>query len=409
MKVLFIGGIFEENHYEEIIEKTRGNVDYSANNFQKKIVSGLKKNEIDFQVISAPFIGTWPNSYKDIYFSGFSKRDTSNYRYVKFINIWGVRNIFRKIALKKEVQNFINDEDEEKYVIVYCAHTPFLQVANYIKKKDTNVKTCLVVPDLPQYMNLSDKVSILYKIMKKIDIFYFNKEVKLFDCYTILTKHMADVLNIKSREYIIVEGIFDKIINNVSNNTVNNIFTIAYVGKLNIRFGVNDLVKTFTEIKGENLELILCGNGDSVPFILNCALIDKRIHYLGQVSAEQSKSIISNSNLLINPRKNNEEYTKYSFPSKNIEYLSTGKPVIAYKLDGIPDDYDNFFFYVNEEEKNGLKNCIESIIKMDENERNKKSINGIQYLMKNRLDKTVAKNIIDLLQKTNSINRRDKE
>ena len=258
-------------------------------------------------------------------------------------------------------------------------------------------------------MNLSDKVSILYKIMKKIDIFYFNKEVKLFDCYTILTKHMADVLNIKSREYIIVEGIFDKIINNVSNNTVNNIFTIAYVGKLNIRFGVNDLVKTFTEIKGENLELILCGNGDSVPFILNCALIDKRIHYLGQVSAEQSKSIISNSNLLINPRKNNEEYTKYSFPSKNIEYLSTGKPVIAYKLDGIPDDYDNFFFYVNEEEKNGLKNCIESIIKMDENERNKKSINGIQYLMKNRLDKTVAKNIIDLLQKTNSINRRDKE
>ena len=44
MKVLFIGGIFEENHYEEIIEKTRGNVDYSANNFQKKIVSGLKKN-----------------------------------------------------------------------------------------------------------------------------------------------------------------------------------------------------------------------------------------------------------------------------------------------------------------------------------------------------------------------------
>ena len=155
--------------------------------------------------------------------------------------------------------------------------------------------------------------------------------------------------------------------------------------------------------------MILCGNGDSVPFILNCALIDKRIHYLGQVSAEQSKSIISNSNLLINPRKNNEEYTKYSFPSKNIEYLSTGKPVIAYKLDGIPDDYDNFFFYVNEEEKNGLKNCIESIIKMDENERNKKSINGIQYLMKNRLDKTVAKNIIDLLQKTNSINRRDKE
>ena len=38
----------------------------------------------------------------------------------------------------------------------------------------------------------------------------------------------------------------------------------------------------------------------------------------------------------VNPRQNNEEFTKYSFPSKTMEYLASGVPVVAYKLDGIP-------------------------------------------------------------------------
>jgi glycosyltransferase involved in cell wall biosynthesis len=57
-------------------------------------------------------------------------------------------------------------------------------------------------------------------------------------------------------------------------------------------------------------------------------------------------AIQNNATILVNPRQNNEEFTRYSFPSKNMEYLSSGKPVLAYKLDGIPEEYDNYMFYV---------------------------------------------------------------
>ena len=40
--------------------------------------------------------------------------------------------------------------------------------------------------------------------------------------------------------------------------------------------------------------------------------------------------------MLINPRTNEGVYTQYSFPSKTMEYMRAGKPVLCCKLDGIP-------------------------------------------------------------------------
>ena len=48
----------------------------------------------------------------------------------------------------------------------------------------------------------------------------------------------------------------------------------------------------------------------------------------------------------MSPRQNVGEYTKYSFPSKLMEYLLSGVPVVGYKLDGIPKEYDQFINYV---------------------------------------------------------------
>lgn len=46
--------------------------------------------------------------------------------------------------------------------------------------------------------------------------------------------------------------------------------------------------------------------------------------------------------LLVNPRKGHEEYTKYSFPSKTMEYMASGTPTIMYKLPGLPIEYEEY-------------------------------------------------------------------
>ena len=66
------------------------------------------------------------------------------------------------------------------------------------------------------------------------------------------------------------------------------------------------------------------------------------------------------ADVLVNPRPNNEEYTKYSFPSKNIEYLMTGKPVVAYMLDGMPAHYKKFLYEIPTGELNFTNTIIET-------------------------------------------------
>ena len=59
--------------------------------------------------------------------------------------------------------------------------------------------------------------------------------------------------------------------------------------------------------------------------------------------------------ILVNPRKNQGEYTKYSFPSKVLEYMSTGTTILMNKLDGIPNDYYNNVLLFNLNIKDTLK------------------------------------------------------
>ena len=43
----------------------------AANTFQKRLISGFNKQDINLTVISAPFIGSWPMAYSDYKFKGF--------------------------------------------------------------------------------------------------------------------------------------------------------------------------------------------------------------------------------------------------------------------------------------------------------------------------------------------------
>ena len=132
MDVLFLCGVFAKENEAEVIAQAKKSVEFSANQMQLKLISGLKE-VADTQVISAPFIGHYPNQSRSLRFSGFTNLQHIC-RYVSFNNIWGFRNLSRARALKKAVRAFALDGNEEKLIIVYSAHDPFLAAAAYAKK-----------------------------------------------------------------------------------------------------------------------------------------------------------------------------------------------------------------------------------------------------------------------------------
>ena len=62
--------------------------------------------------------------------------------------------------------------------------------------------------------------------------------------------------------------------------------------------------------------------------------------------------------VLINPRSSKGEYTKYSFPSKTMEYLASGTPTIMCHLPAIPQEYDEYLYYITDESAEGIKSKL---------------------------------------------------
>lgn len=397
MRVLFIGGIFDSCHNPEVIRKTKTYVEYAANNFQRKIIEGLKLNGVNVEVISAPFVGAYPRAYSDLIFRGFNHRviDKSGYRYVNFINLWGIRNFSRKRAIKKELDQFIASKDSNKLILVYTPHTPFIEAATYAKRKDPKIKICLVIPDLPQYMNLADKVSPVYKVLKRYDVNRFLNQSQKADSFVLLTKYMRKPLKVNGRPYMVVEGIYEE---RSFKKTAkkNDTISIVYTGKLDRSFGIMNLVKAFSTMKDNRLRLIICGAGEERDNVVKAARDDHRILYKGQVSSDEAFQEIINGDILVNPRQNDSDYTKFSFPSKIIDYLSTYNPVVAYKLDGMPKVYENLLYFVPDNTIEALQKTIYKAI--NESLQNKEKRNSrIRVYLRNNLSKEhIGRSILEL-------------
>ena len=73
MDLLFLCGYFEPKYQNEIGKKTKTWVENAANTFQERLINGLRNQNINLSIVSAPLFGAWPTAYSDIYFNGLKK------------------------------------------------------------------------------------------------------------------------------------------------------------------------------------------------------------------------------------------------------------------------------------------------------------------------------------------------
>ncbi len=396
MKILILCGVFAKENEKEIVEKSTSPVEFSANLFQQRLINGFKlQAEHEISVLSAPFIGAYPTGSKTIFFKSF-KEEQNEYKYVSFNNIWGIRNFSRTKSLKKAINGFANSEGE-KLIVVYCTHTPFIKAAEYAKKIDPNIKICLYVPDLPQFMNLSENRGFIYNTAKKFDISSMTKHMGCVDSFVLLTEPMKDRLPVGCKPYTVIEGIFDKLPKKFSNVETKE-KNIVYTGKLDTKFGIRSLVDAMEHLRDESLRLVLCGTGDAYEYAVEKSKTDKRICPMGQVLPEEAEMWRQKAAVLVNPRPNAEEYTKYSFPSKNVEYLLSGKPTVSYMLDGMPPNYADYIFEISSEEESGcaIAQAVEKALLAPEEENSKRFESYVKYAEEKLLAQNIAHKIIKL-------------
>lgn len=398
MKVLMICGVFAKEHEAEVMARAKGSVEFSANLFQQKLIAGFRAQQQDLQVLSAPFIGAYPMGSSWFVFRNF-RQPQEEIRYVPFHNLWGLRNLSRAAALKKAVKSFAAEEDPDKRILVYCPHTPFLEAAVYAKSLDPRIRICLYVPDLPDYMNLRSDRSKLYDIAKKADIARMHRLMEQVDSFVLLTEPMRQMLPVGNKPCLVREGILSRKPEPRLPQEAENTKNIVYTGKMDAAFGILQLLEGFRQIPEESYRLVLCGSGDCDEAVRKAAREDSRILALGQLPPEEAAKWQQRAAVLVNPRPNNAEYTKYSFPSKNIEYLLTGKPVVAFQLDGMPGIYEDFLYPVSQQipEERAMAEAICRAVQDAPENWQKKHLAFLRYAEQRLSAESIAQAILEQL------------
>lgn len=238
-------------------------------------------------------------------------------------------------------------------------------VAKVLKRK-----SIAVVTDFPEYMGKfvpRAQRTIKQKAMLAFKYFIFN----LYDNYVLLTDAMHEKLAIKDEsEYIVIEGIgnveqFKQIIPNKKKQ-------VMYAGTLCKDYGIVNLVEAFEQYTREHddgIKLVIYGQGDCAEKLQEISDINDRICYKGVADNSVILQEECDSMLLVNPRpvydgQECNEYEKYSFPSKTMEYMSSGTPILTMRLSGMPEEYVPYIYEIKEATVNGIYKKLEEVLSL---------------------------------------------
>lgn len=367
--IIFLGGYFLNEKVQEYVDNSNGGIQFAASKLQMAFIDGLSElNQSLIWRINLPYIGSYPRLYKKVYLSRFSNPSDPKLYMPGFINIKGIKlfhKFFKSFGFLVKVI-FKNDRSKDINIVVYGVHTPFL-LASVLVKFIFRVKIFFIMTDLPIYMN--EKPDFLHKYLKKIDNFVIYSLTRLFDGSVMLTNAMIDNYGLDNGRNVLIEGIHLPIIPNVNSSLSNysNFHFVLYSGTLDYRYGILDLLNA-SNYFDSSIKLVIIGDGNAKKDISDN--IYRNIIYLGSLPNDQVIYLQSISSVLINPRREEGEYTKYSFPSKTIEYLSSGVPFFGRRLSGIPDEYYQFInliesndpIYIARQLNFALNNELDSLI-----------------------------------------------
>lgn len=219
--------------------------------------------------------------------------------------------------------------------------------------------------------------------------------------YVLLTEAMNDYLNHKGKPYVILEGHADitmgQRIPAMEKKTEPRV--CFYAGGVSKQYGLGNLVEGFRKADLPNARLHIYGPGDYVEELQQIAAEDVRIFYGGMLLNTQIVEKEQEATLLVNPRPTDEEYVKYSFPSKTMEYMASGTPVLTTVLPGMPKEYHPYVYLLEEETAEGIARKLKEVLAHSDEELFRKGSAARDFVLQQKNNVIQAQKILEMLSK----------
>ena len=287
--------------------------------------------------------------------------------------------LVRELSVANKFLDTLNRSGHIDIIFIYSIGISQLLAAKRYKKKHPDVKVIEMITDIPMFMR--EHPSLGYKIAKGIVTKINYGLMKCVDGFALLSMVMSEHIPTRNKPVVQIEGIFDS--GCVSLPSVQKGKNILYSGNLGKRYGIIDLLEAFTRTSID-YKLQICGVGDGVDEIKRYAEKDNRIKFLGSLTRKEVLRLQRESSLLINPRHRTDAFTRYSFPSKTMEYMASGTPTLMSELDCLPADYKRHLYFFDDESIEGMARKIEEICSKPQEELDAFGEAASEFILKNK-------------------------
>lgn len=171
-------------------------------------------------------------------------------------------------------------------------------------------------------------------------------------------------------------------------------FKIVTAGSLEEANGILVILDAFSLLNRPDFELHVLGSGPLEGVVRKAALNDQRIVYHGFIPFEKVLEVYDEADVLLNVRLTKNMNTKYFFPSKIMECLTSGIPVITTCPGHVAEEYAEFAFLLKEEDPETLAQMIEYVSLLPEDDRRDLANKARNFMLQNKTWNVQAQRII---------------
>lgn len=400
--IIFLGKFLPPKLLSTALEDSKGTLGLSNHNFEMSLIHGFCLQGMDVMFVSVPGVFSFPRFNrkaivrKEIYEIGGHR-----VRSVGYLNLMVINRFCRIASCARVLYKAIKEKDGKTSVVINTPSPDLLTAVDLASKMlHRHIDTTLIVPDIPSLVTGMDKKGRAVGFLLNGMDDYAMRLARRSDRLVLLTEQMMDFFPDGNR-YIVMEGVVDiQTMDNSPKKASDTPPYFLYTGTLRKIFGVMCLVDAFEKASlPSDMELWICGSGEAAEEIKARSARNKRIKFFGLVSSQEALSLQKNAFALVNPRTSEGEFTKYSFPSKTMEYLLSGNPVIAHNLEGIPSEYEDYIQFPREETVGALAEKLTEVAKMSVEKRIEYGRRGREFVISKKNSRVQVRRIIDFMNK----------
>lgn len=323
-----------------------------------------------------------------------------HYIYGAFWNRNVLRQISRKNGAKREIKRLYK-ENHNCVIVCDVLNYSIASAARTCGKK-YGIPVLGIVTDVPSHSSGARRktLSFINRQISKYSSKIVAKSLAKFDAYLFLTEAMNTIVNPNNKPYIVIEGHCDSSMAQRENTLENKSEpkVMMYAGGIHKEFGIQRLVNAFLAADVPGWECHIYGDGNYQNELTELCKKTDKVKYFG---AQPNALVVENqlkASLLVNPRLTDAEYVKYSFPSKTLECMVSGTPLLTTNLPGMPKSYHDYVYLFGEETEAAFQMMLEKVLALSPEELHAQGLRAKQYALEEKNNVSQAKKLFDFMK-----------